>query len=123
MLASLEACREQHGVEAAHGLTMVGIELPGMSALVCRMNLVLAGAAQQSVVFAGNALKQPVCAWDGDTLRTINFDVVAANPPFGAGTVNARGFEPGEPLVIPRRLHNRPYSRPTETPADTEIAA
>ncbi len=57
MLASLEACREQHGVEAAHGLTMVGIELPGMSALVCRMNLVLAGAAQQSVVFAGNALK------------------------------------------------------------------
>lgn len=123
LLASIEASRRELGDTLATSITYVAIELSS-SARLCRMNLVLAGAADQAVVFRANALTSAIVGRDRDSgqLRKLQFSCILANPPFGKvpkGTLE----EEITVLEVPGRLLNRripmpPTSEILDTPEE-----
>ncbi|MDO8208954.1 N-6 DNA methylase [Conexibacter sp. CPCC 206217] len=111
LIAALDVVRERYGVEAALGLTLVGVELDVRTAEIARASLVLAGAhPDQFWVGTGNSLTQPLVGRDRSSgrLRELQFPHILTNPPFGRAASRGTGAELREPLVVPDRVLYRP---------------
>jgi hypothetical protein len=114
LLSWIDEAIAAHGPLIAQSITYIGVELNPASARLARMNMVLAGAADQAEIFCGDALTRDIVALDTATGRTrrVMFDDCIGNPPFGGSGVNVRALVAGEPFVISDRLLDRPVAVP-----------
>lgn len=114
LCAAIAGARRRLGPHLAGTITYVGVELSAAAAQIARMQLVLSGHPEDGYwIFRGDSLRQAVVGRDreGD-LRTLEWDVVLANPPFGNGKL-ALPLEAGEPLEIPERVLYRSFAVPS----------
>jgi hypothetical protein len=114
ILSAIDEAIAAYGPAVAQSITYIGVELNPASARLARMNMVLAGAADQSEIFCGDGLTRDIvarCTTTGRTMAVV-FDLCVANPPFGGGGVNVASLVAGEPFVIPERLLDRPVVVP-----------
>jgi type I restriction-modification system DNA methylase subunit len=116
ILSAIDKAIATYGPDVAQSITYIGVELNPASARLARMNMVLAGAAEQSAIFCGDGLTRDIiarCTTTGRTM-TVVFDLCLANPPFGGAGVNVASLVAGEPFVIPERLLDRPVAVPDD---------
>ena len=116
ILSAIDEAIARYGPAVAQSITYIGVELNPASARLARMNMVLAGAADQSEIFCGDGLTQDIvgrCTTTGRTMVVV-FDVCLANPPFGGAGVNVASLVAGEPFVISERLLDRPVAVPDD---------
>jgi type I restriction-modification system DNA methylase subunit len=127
--AAYEIYREQHGPVGSRAITLIGVDIDPRVCQLARATLLLAGAdPDQYWIAHGNSLAQAICGKDRTgTLRTLEFHVTLANPPFGqkvdwAVLENAAS---SGPLVIPARVLNRhiPRLAPVQTSAPDPTSA
>ena len=114
ILSAIDEAIATYGPAVAQSITYIGVELNPASARLARMNMVLAGAADQSEIFCGDGLTRDIiarCTTTGRTMAVV-FDLCLANPPFGGAGVNIAALVAGEPFVIPDRLLDRPVAVP-----------
>lgn len=79
--AALAASREQHGEEAAKTVRLYGVEINPRMAQIARLNSILHGCGNQTLIATADALAGPAfITRDGEPAT---FDVISANPPFG----------------------------------------
>ena len=122
LLAYLHQFRSQHGVRASQAVTLIGVDIDEQSRQMARASLLLAGAdPNQFWIFAGNSLAQPIAGRDRRTkeLRTLEFSITLANPPFGQKTELSWLADAAKngPLEIPGHVLNRTIPRVGASPA------
>ena len=128
LLAALDAYRHLHGPDAARRLTMIGVDIDPRSCQIARASLLLARADPNKFwIFAGNSLAQPIVGrdhTDGD-LKTIRFQLVLTNPPFGSKTSAAEleAHAARGPLVIPDRVLYRRIPQVASSPVNEPVGA
>jgi N-6 DNA Methylase len=124
ILSAIDKAIATYGPDVAQSITYIGVELNPASARLARMNMVLAGAADQSEIFCGDGLTRDIvarCTTTGRTMAVV-FDLCLANPPFGGAGVNVASLVAGEPFVIPERLLDRPVAVPDDFTPRTRTA-
>jgi N-6 DNA Methylase len=127
LVAALTVIRKAHGREAARATTLIGVDINPYVCETARASLLLAGAdPDQFWIFAGDSLAQPVVGRDRSDgqLKTINFSVSLANPPFGGKTSRADLEAHAErgPLVIPDHVLYREIPVLRDSPAAAPAA-